>query len=309
MVGSSKPQPSTTTTTQTSEPPAYLRPFLEQAATESRRLYENPTEQFYPGQTYVSPSTQTLDSLNLLEQRARAGSPANAAAENQITATLRGDYLDPSFYKAQFAPVVEEFNRNVLPGIQGQFAKSGRYGSGASALAVGDAGSRLAGQLGSIASQNMQNERQRQMAAAGMAPSISNAAYSDIGQLAAVGESREGIDALKLQEDMARFGFEQNKDSERLNQYISQLSNNPYSRFGTNTGTSTAQPSYIKPNRFSQGLGLAMTAGGIAMGNPFMAMGGMGQMSAGSGGLYASPQGMPSGATAINTSGGLPWLM
>jgi hypothetical protein len=84
--GSSRNQTTTTTT----EPPAYLRPYLEQGMNEARSLYSQGASQYYPGDTVVGFSPETLDALQMQTDRARAGSPVLGAARDYATRTLAG---------------------------------------------------------------------------------------------------------------------------------------------------------------------------------------------------------------------------
>lgn len=84
-MGSSS-QPSHTTTT--NEPPAFIRPFLQYGAQQSRALYETGGPQYYPGNTVVPFSSQTENALGLTEQRALQGSAVNNAAQDYATNTL-----------------------------------------------------------------------------------------------------------------------------------------------------------------------------------------------------------------------------
>lgn len=81
---------SPSTTTQTTEPPAFIRPYMENAAQQSRALYETGGPQYYGGNTVVPFAPQTERALGMTEQRARAGSPVNQAAQGYATRTLTG---------------------------------------------------------------------------------------------------------------------------------------------------------------------------------------------------------------------------
>lgn len=75
-------------TTQTTEPPAFIRPFMEYGANQSRALYETGGPRYYGGNTIVPFSNQTEQALGLTEQRALSGSAVNNAAEDYATRTL-----------------------------------------------------------------------------------------------------------------------------------------------------------------------------------------------------------------------------
>lgn len=84
-MGSSSGSSRTTTTT---EPPAFIRPYLQYGAEQSRALYSTGGPQYYEGNTVVPFSDQTEQALGLTEQRAMQGSPVVDAAQNYAANTL-----------------------------------------------------------------------------------------------------------------------------------------------------------------------------------------------------------------------------
>lgn len=87
-MGSSS-QPSTTT--QVTEPPAFIKPYMQYGAQQAKDLYQTGGPQYYPGNTVVPFSSQTEQALGLTEQRALNGSPVVNAAQDYATRTLAGD--------------------------------------------------------------------------------------------------------------------------------------------------------------------------------------------------------------------------
>jgi hypothetical protein len=86
MNGSSQPSH----TTQTTEPPAFIRPFMQYGAEQARSLYETGGPRYYSGNTVVPFSSQTEQALGLTEQRALQGSPVTRSAQNYATGILGG---------------------------------------------------------------------------------------------------------------------------------------------------------------------------------------------------------------------------
>ena len=66
---------------------ASIRPFLTEGLRQAQEIFLRQQPQFFPGQTYVSPSEQTLQALQQQENIARAGSPILGEAQG---AFLRG---------------------------------------------------------------------------------------------------------------------------------------------------------------------------------------------------------------------------
>jgi hypothetical protein len=86
MGGSSSP----TRTTNVTEPPAFIQPYMQYGAQQSRALYETGGPQYYQGNTVVPFSSQTEQALGGMEDRALEGSAVNNAAQNYATNTLSG---------------------------------------------------------------------------------------------------------------------------------------------------------------------------------------------------------------------------
>lgn len=66
---------------------ASIRPFLTEGLRQAQEIFLRQQPQMFPGQTYISPSEQTLQALQTQENLARAGSPALGLAQG---AFLRG---------------------------------------------------------------------------------------------------------------------------------------------------------------------------------------------------------------------------
>ena len=101
---------------------------------------------------------------------------------------------------------------------------AGRYGSGVSADIQNRAANTLANTLantyGNLAFQNYAGERAMQNQAVMNAPTLAQADYADISQLANVGKTAEDYQKTALQADIDRFNFEQNKPYQKLQAYL-----------------------------------------------------------------------------------------
>src|SRR5574338_1366974 len=70
-MGSSSPQPVTSTQQTSSEPWAKQQPYLQDIFQKAQDQYNNPNmPQFYPGQTFANPDAATLAGLNTAESNA-----------------------------------------------------------------------------------------------------------------------------------------------------------------------------------------------------------------------------------------------
>jgi hypothetical protein len=179
---STKSSPQTTTTT--SEPPEYLRPFLGAGVQHAFDIYQTGTG----GPAVVPFDPLTTQAQQMAVNRAQAGSPVNQAAQNYATKTLGGGFmganpwLDQAFNKASGA---------VTNQVQSNFGVSGRNPRGVDAAGFAQEGyNDLAAQ---IYGGDYQAERARQQQLVPFAGQLANQDYQDISQIANVGAQREAL--------------------------------------------------------------------------------------------------------------------
>ena len=239
MGGGGGQQNSTTTT---SIDPS-IKPYVTYGLEEAKRLYETGSPSFFPGQTYVSPSAQTQQALQMAQDRAIAGSPLTGAAQAETLATIQGRGVNPFLAGALGQTnrlAGEEFNRNIQ-NLQSSAASAGRYGSSAMGQQAGTAqdifARALAEQGGQLAYNSAEAERARQMAAVGAAPQMAQADYADIQRLLSVGGAKEAQGAAELQDAMNRFNFQQNLPQAKLSQFANLFSSVPQGSTTTQTAT------------------------------------------------------------------------
>lgn len=214
-------------TTQQSIDPT-IRRYRDFGLEESQRLYQSANPQYYPGQTFVSPSQQTQAALQAQQSRALQGNPLLPAAQQQQQNVIGGQYLaNNPFFNQALAGAGGAATQQYFDAInqaQSGASQAGRYGSGAQENLFNRAGTTLANTLantaGNLAYQNYGAERGRQEAAAAGAPQLAMADYADIGQLANVGQTAEDYQQAALQSDIARFDFEQNLPYQKLSNYL-----------------------------------------------------------------------------------------
>lgn len=272
---------------------ASIRPFLTEGLRQAQEIFLRQQPQFFPGQTYVSPSQQTLQAIQTQEDIARAGSPALSAAQGAylqslggISQTAAGGFLNANPFQQQMMeaatrPLTQQFSQTVLPGISSLYSRSGRLGSGSMERALGTATEAFGRSLGDITSNiagtQYQQERGLQQQAALQLANLAQAAPQMYAQqflpsqtLAQVGAQREAIAAQPLQEQMARFGFEQRLPYEQLSGFLSSVYGSPLGSYGT----PPPQPQFA-PNRTVGALGGALAGGlgGYALGQAFPSLG------------------------------------
>jgi hypothetical protein len=251
----------TTTTSSQSQIDPTIQPYLAQGLATAKNLFLGGYQpQLYPGQMYVSPSEQTLAGLSQQEQLATQASPVLQQAQQAYTSALGGlgqtaggGFLNANPYQQQMIdaatrPLQQQFSNQVLPGIASLYSKSGRYGSGAMANALGNVSEsygRAMGDIsGTLAGQQYQTERGLQQQAqfgqaqlAAQAPSLYAQQFLPSQTLMDVGAQREAIAAQPLQEQMQRFSYSQQLPYQQLAGYLSSVYGSPMAQYGTQTQT------------------------------------------------------------------------
>lgn len=272
---------------------ASIRPFLTEGLKQAQEIFLRQQPSMFPGQTYVSPSEQTLQALQAQEDIARQGSFPLQAAQGAymqslggLSGTAAGQYLNANPYQQQMMaaatrPLTQAFSEQVLPGISSLYSKSGRLGSGSMERALGTVSEQYGRSLGditaNIAGQQYQQERGLQQQAALQLANLAQAAPQIYGQqfipsqqLAQVGAQREAIAAQPLQEQMSRYAYQQRLPYEQLSGYLSSVYGSPLGQFGT----PAPQPQFTNRTAGALGGALAGGLGGYALGQAFPSVGG-----------------------------------
>lgn len=278
------------TTTQTSQVDPALLPYLTQGLERAQSLFLTGQQpEFFPGQTYVSPSAATTEAIAQQEAIARQQSPvlqqaqqAYQASLGQVGQTAAGGFLNANPYQqammeAATRPLTQQFSQAVLPGISSLYSRSGRLGSGSMERALGTATEAYGRSLGditaNIAGSQYQQERGLQQQAqlaqaqlAGAAPSFYGQQFLPSQTLAQVGAQQEAIAAQPLQEQLARYQFGQQLPYQQLQGYLSSVYGTPLGQYGTST---TNAPTYQNRGAGILGGGIAGGLGGYALGQAF----------------------------------------
>jgi len=245
-----------------------MRPFIQYGLEEATRLYQQPNlPSFYPGQTYVSPSQQTQAALQAAQQRATVGNPLTPAAQRQALNTVQGNFLGGNpFFQGAFKAATQGAQTTYQDAVNqalSNASRAGRYGSGAMGTALDRAGGAFATALtntaGQLSFENYNQERARQQAMIGAAPTLAGADYADINQLMQTGQIAEGYQEAAMQDAINRYNFAQQAPYSKLQSYLS-------GAYGAPMGTQTTMPSY---GRSGAAGALGGAASGAALGSAF----------------------------------------
>lgn len=212
--------PSSVTTTTSTEPSEFIKPYYTQAINSAQELYENPNApSFFPNNTYVDFAPETNTALQLASARAIQGNPLLGSSQQEINKILSGDYLDPTS-NPYAQSVYNQMAGDVTSQVNSQFTNAGRFGSGANqeilARSLGELGNKFYGDQYNQERANMVNAIQ-------IAPQLGEMDYNDIGKLQQIGQEKESLEMAKLQDAIARYDYDQTQPYQKLNQYLGSL--------------------------------------------------------------------------------------
>ena len=272
-----------------------IRPYLEDALGKARSLFEMGQQpQLYPGQMFVSPSAETLESLGAQTDLARMATPFYQQAAEGLDVGLRGlettasgAFLGGSPYRdamisAATRPLTQQFTEEVMPGIQSTFSRAGRLGSGAQGAVTGRATEGFTRALGDVTSRIAAEDyaRERGFQEEALRDVISGA--SNLGNvyssflapsttLANVGAQREAIAGQPLQESIRRFDYAQNLPQQQLANYVATIYGSPLG--GMTAGQPQPQGNTTLQNigdLFSVAQAIPTAVGGVQQGYDFV---------------------------------------
>lgn len=275
-MGKSTPQTTTSEQKTNMGPWQPQQPYLTKAFSEAERLYDSYNPQYYEGSTVAGATPAMQQGWQQAIQRAQQGSPLVPAAQGMTLDTINGKYLDPSsnpYLASTYGQAADQVTRNyqtaTAPATSAAFAGAGRYGSGARNQAVDQNQRALGASLNNLATQiyggNYQTERDRQMAAGGMAPGMVQAGYLEPSILSGIGAQQQQQNQNELNDQVARWNYNQQLPYNKLNSYLGAVSGN-YGQSGTVEGKQTQM---VNSSPLMQGLGgllsLGSTVGSLAM--------------------------------------------
>lgn len=205
---------------------------------QARSLYDAGAPTYFPESTVAPLGSDTLDALGMYSDMARGPQDTLDAAQGQVTGTLRGDYLNPDSnpYLAAMSDAAgrqmsRRYSEAVAPGIQAQFANSGRTGSGLYANALDSSRDTLSRGLGemnaSLYGKAYGDERNRQMNALQLAPGINQAQYQPAANLLNVGQVYDDKAQQNIEDQFNRYNFNQNQSPyDHLGRYMGYIRGN-----------------------------------------------------------------------------------
>jgi hypothetical protein len=260
---------------ETVQMPKFQKEAAKWGLGQARDLYNQGGPDYFPGQTWLPFSGQTQNALSLMEQRALSGSPVEQSMQdyimqslgtNQFSPGIQGltntasgaflnsnPYLDQMFGQAA-SNVSDQWKNTVLPGLNASFAGAGGENSAVQQQiamdSAGELGDILSGLATNIYGGNYAAERgfmenaagqlgdlygQGQRLGAALAPQAAGLDWSNLGQLANVGQTYEGKEYEKLEGDMDRWNYQQQQPYNNLDWYMRNVMGN--GMMGQNTSS------------------------------------------------------------------------
>lgn len=240
-------QQTTQTQNSSSGPPEFLQTYLQNGVNDLVNYYNNnhTAPAYYSGET-VAP-------INATQNQATAGisgltnSPSLNAANGSLTNFVNGNYTNPTTnpdYQAALSashqPYINQFNNQILPGVQGTFSAAGRYGSGAQQSAVGQAVNNLNTTINNADAQAganyYTNALQQQLQANSLIPQVNSAQLQNYGALYNAGTQQQQTQQAQDASNQAAYNYNSNAQMNYISQYLAML-NGGYPG-GTTSGTS-----------------------------------------------------------------------
>ena len=258
---------SSTQTIQKADPWEGVQPYIKDYLALGQKTTQNPY-QFYNGDTVAGFAPEQEMGMNLGTQRALAGSPTLNNANVNMADTLKGNYLSPDS-NPWLKGAADRAMNDVQTRINSQF-NNNNFGSTAHQETLQRG---LGEQANAIYGQNYANERNNQMQAANMSPTLASADYQDANYLQGIGAQRQGLANQYLGNSANAFNGAAQFPYDQLSRYGDVV------RAGQGVGgtTTTTSPNPNQSNPMAGALGGGLAGYGIAsqlgMANPWLGAG------------------------------------
>jgi hypothetical protein len=172
---------------------------------------------YFPGGTVGPQGAQTISANTGLAQRGanQLGYGLNDASKQELFDTISGNYLDlasnpgaRASLEASFRPQTENLMNNVIPGIAGTFAGSGRTGGGAHFDTTMRGVNDLSRAQADATAKMYQGERANQFAAMGMLPQFQQMDYQDLMAQAQAGANNDAYSQRLMDDKNAKYEYD-----------------------------------------------------------------------------------------------------
>ena len=227
-----------TTTVQKADPWAGAQPHLSTGYEEAQRLFETGGPAYFPGQTYVNrdPLENAAQQQLLAFSQGGMQNQANALGQANMAMLNAPDVASNPYVTGMADTIQRRMNQNLienqLPAIKGGAMGAGAVGGSRQGLAEGMAVRGTNEAMGDALAQlygNAYNSGLEQQArGVGFAPQTMQAQMSPFETMAGVGAYNRGEQELALQDQLARFEYEQNLPYTNLQNYMAIVNGAPW---------------------------------------------------------------------------------
>lgn len=233
------------TTVTKQELPEYAAPYAVDLLNRGANV-ANQSYQPYQGQRMADMSAPTQQGLNMKQGMAASGDSSVNASRDMLTATARGDYLDPTKN-----PAYQSMMNDVRGQVNNQFSRPGAFGGSAHQEV-------LTRNLADAGNQMYSAERANQLRAGALAPQMQNAGYQNAEQMLSAGDVYG-----QRQQDMLNMQYE--NWLEQMNYPYKQLDVLSNSLAGSTGGRSTTyqDAAPVQYNRAANAAGLGLMGGAL----------------------------------------------
>lgn len=261
------------TSTTTSSPWSGVQPYLKKLFSEGETAKTTLANSTLPSQLSagLTPEQQQAQQMQL-QTASKIGSAQNFDAQALQRGMTASDLNNNPYFKqavdAAINPVIQNFNRTVLPAQTMNAMVNSGLGSSRQGIAEGIARSDLNQQLlnttATMADRAYTQGQNTELAALRQAPTTYASWMQPATAVSQVGAQNQAVEQQKLDDAMTAWNFERSKSMDALQQWANLLG---YGSGGTSTSTTSGGGGGSK---LGNAIGGAMT--GYAMtGNPWMA--------------------------------------
>lgn len=262
-------QAGTTKNISTTGPMAAQQPFINEMLNQAYALYSDKNApNYWPGPTVTEfAPAETLGRNVLSDYASGIAAPMAERTQQSLERVTGGDYLDvgnnplvQNVVKASTQNVLDQLTREALPAIRSGAQLAGQFGGTrqglAEGLAIGEA-AKAATQAGSQINLGAYNTAMNNlMQGLQLAPSVQQMGYVAPEMLSAVGGQERAMEQAKLNEQIARFQYEQNLPYIKLAEYANLVR----SPLGGTSETYTTYPETPAGQQIAGGIMTALPA-------------------------------------------------
>lgn len=237
-----------TTTKQRADPWKPAQPGLEQGIERATSLFDQGGFQVDPFQgQMVAEYDPFRANADAMVPGTVAGNMSGIDAARQTAAGM----MDPNLQSDAFGQTIQNTIADIMPGINGSFAKSGMTGS---TLHEQNLASGLGQGVADIYDRSFWRGQDNALTAAGMMPGFNNAATGQVDWMRGVGAERQQHEQQKIMADIVADQQGQAAPMAALQDYMALMSG-VGGQFGTKTDTQQTQPGVLSWLSFLTGLG------------------------------------------------------